>query len=109
GKTVTLINIFPELALAVRCGPGGNIYPIYRNWGGELDILPQAIADHLIDMRAIPARRVFEQPGHIVANILDPDAARRNETIVIAKNALFWGVMHIDTIGIVDIDPHHAK
>src|SRR5437868_1514022 len=60
-------------------------------------------------MLAIPTGSVLEQPSYIVANILDPDATGRHKPVVVAENAFFGGVMHIDTIGIVDIDAHDSK
>src|ERR1700730_14576250 len=60
-------------------------------------------------MLASPTGSVLEQPSHIVANILDPDATGRHKPVIVAENAFFGGVMHIDTVGIVDVDAHDSK
>src|SRR5207237_615283 len=78
-EAVALINILAELGETLGRGPGCNINPVYRNLGRKLGIHTLAGADDFVDMSAIPAWCILEQPGHIVANVLDADAAGRHK------------------------------
>ena len=89
--------------------PRGHIDPVHGDRRREAHVEALAVADHLVDAVAIPAAIVLEQPVHEVANVLHAHAARRDEAIIVAENALGGRVVHVDAVRVGDVDAHEAE
>jgi hypothetical protein len=84
-RIVVLVDIVAEIDRAVARDPVGDIDPGDRNPVRQIDDLEGAGGDPRIDGGAIPARRVLQNPGGEIADIVDACAAMRVETIIVRE------------------------
>ena len=107
--TVLLVDVVAELGEAVGRGPSGDVDPVDRHRLGQLGVNALAGLDGLVDLVARPAGRVLQEPGHVVAHVLHAHAAGRDEAEIVSEDALGRSVVHVDAIGVGDVDAHHAE
>src|SRR3954447_3958680 len=107
-EAIAVVDVVAELHHAFRRRPGGDVGPVDVDGLREPRVDALAALDRLVDLIAAPARRVPEQEGDVVAHVLHPYAARRDEAEIVAEDALRGRVVHVDAVRVRDVDAHEA-
>src|SRR5829696_6293679 len=107
-EAIAVVDVVAELHHAFRRRPGGDVGPVDVDGLREPRVDALAAFDRLVDLVAAPARRVPEQEGDVVAHVLHPYAARRDEAEIVAEDALRGRVVHVDAVRVRDVDAHEA-
>ena len=76
---------------------------------GQIEDLEMTSRNPCVDGGAIPARHIFKNPGCKIADIVDPRAAMRVETIIVCKQISRRRVVHVHRIRIRHVDLHVAE
>ena len=84
-RIVVLIEVLAEIDRAVARHPAGEIDPGDRYPMRQIDDLEMAGGDPRVDRVAIPSRHIFQNPGCKIADIIDPRATVRVETIIVRE------------------------
>src|SRR4029077_1043841 len=80
-RIVVLIDVLAEIDRAVARHPAGHINPSHRYPTRQIDDLEMTSRNPSVEGGATPAWHIFKNPGCKIADIVDPRAAMRIETI----------------------------
>src|SRR4051794_18501129 len=70
-EAVAVVDVVAELDEAVRGRPGGDVGPVDVNRLRQLAVDALAGLDRRLDVLAVPAGAVLQEPGDVVAHVLD--------------------------------------
>ena len=108
-RFVVHIDIVAEIYRAIAGHPTRNVDPCDGYPVRQVDDLEVAPRNPCVDGVAIPSRRIFQNPGCKIADIIDPRAAMGVETIIVCEKVSRRGIVHVHRVRIRHVDLHAAE